>query len=124
MKWLKDPSISIGFSKGKVSYTVGSRYNGLFIPRKIIEVEELLVDAGYIEPETLSYQITLFGPIGADVRQMRRADYVEHDTIALRQKPAGSHVQALPSALLVCGGRQKRLASVRLQSGPLFTHGY
>ena len=49
VKWLKDPSISIGFSKGKVSYTVGSRYNGLFIPRKIIEVEELLVDAGYLE---------------------------------------------------------------------------
>ena len=49
VKWLKDPSISIGFSKGKVSYTVGSRYNGLFIPRKIIEVEELLVDAGYVE---------------------------------------------------------------------------
>ena len=49
VKWLKDPSISIGFSKGKESYTVGSRYNGLFIPRKIIEVEELLVDAGYVE---------------------------------------------------------------------------
>ena len=49
VKWLKDPSISIGFSKGRESYTVGSRYNGLFIPRKIIEVEELLVDAGYVE---------------------------------------------------------------------------
>lgn len=49
VKWLKDPSISIGFSKGKDAYTVGSRYNGLFIPRKIIEVEELLAQAGYIE---------------------------------------------------------------------------
>ena len=49
VKWLKDPSISIGFSKGKESFTVGSRYNGLYIPRKIIEVEELLVDAGYVE---------------------------------------------------------------------------
>ena len=49
VKWLKDPSISIGFSKGRESYTVGSRYNGLFIPRKIIEVEKLLVDAGYVE---------------------------------------------------------------------------
>lgn len=49
VKWLKDPSISIGFSKGKDAYTVGSRYNGLYIPRKIIEVEELLVQAGYIE---------------------------------------------------------------------------
>ncbi|MFT5626603.1 MAG: hypothetical protein ACI8Z0_003113 [Lentimonas sp.] len=25
--------------------------------------------SGYDEPRTLSYQITLFGPIGADVRQ-------------------------------------------------------
>ena len=49
VKWLKDPSISIGFSKSMKDYKVGSRYNGLFIPRKIIEVEELLVDAGCIE---------------------------------------------------------------------------
>ena len=49
VKWLKDPSLSIGFSKTKSSYKVGSRYNGLYIPEKIIEVEALLVDAGYIE---------------------------------------------------------------------------
>jgi hypothetical protein len=49
VKWLKDPSISIGFSKSMKDYKVGSRYNGLFIPRKIIEVEELLVNAGYVE---------------------------------------------------------------------------
>ena len=49
VKWLKDPSISIGFSKSMKDYKVGSRYNGLFIPRKIIEVEELLVDACYVE---------------------------------------------------------------------------
>ena len=49
VKWLKDPSISIGFSKSMKDYKVGSRYNGLFIPRKIIEVEGLLVDAGYVE---------------------------------------------------------------------------
>ena len=49
VKWLKDPSVSIGFSKSKSSYKVGSRYNGLYIPEKIIEVEALLVDAGYIE---------------------------------------------------------------------------
>ncbi len=49
VKWLKDPSISIGFSKTKRGYKVGSRYNGLYIPEKIIEVEELLVDAGYVE---------------------------------------------------------------------------
>jgi hypothetical protein len=49
VKWLKDPSLSIGFSKDKSSYKVGSRYNGLFIPEKIIQVEALLVDAGYIE---------------------------------------------------------------------------
>ena len=33
-------------------YIVGSRYNGLFIPRKIIEVEALLVDACYVEELT------------------------------------------------------------------------
>ena len=46
VKWLKDPSLSIGFSKTKSSYKVGSRYNGLYIPEKVIEVEVLLVDAG------------------------------------------------------------------------------
>ncbi|MDA9047629.1 hypothetical protein N9H68_07440, partial [Planktomarina temperata] len=30
----------------------GSRYNGLYIPEKIIEVEALLVDAGYVEELT------------------------------------------------------------------------
>jgi hypothetical protein len=49
VKWLKDPAISIGFSKTNRSYKVGSRYNGLFIPEKVIEVEEFLVRAGYIE---------------------------------------------------------------------------
>ena len=49
VKWLRDPSISIGFSKSNKDYMVGSRYNALFIPRKIIDVEELLVVAGFIE---------------------------------------------------------------------------
>ena len=49
VKWLKDPSLSIGFSKTKSSYKVGSRYNGLYIPEKIIEVEALLVEAEYVE---------------------------------------------------------------------------
>ena len=49
VKWLKDPSISIGFNKSKSSYKVGSRYNGLHIPEKVIEVEALLVGAGYVE---------------------------------------------------------------------------
>ena len=48
VKWLKDPSVSIGFNKSKSSYKVGSRYNGLHIPEKVIEVEALLVDAGYV----------------------------------------------------------------------------
>ena len=38
VKWLKDPSLSIGFNKTKSSYKVGSRYNGLHIPEKVIEV--------------------------------------------------------------------------------------
>ena len=49
MKWLKDPSLSIGFSKTKSSYKVGSRYNGMHISDKIIEVECMLVADGYLE---------------------------------------------------------------------------
>ena len=49
VKWLKDPAISIGYSKTKNSYKVESRYNGLYIPEKIFLVEELLVSSGYIE---------------------------------------------------------------------------
>ncbi len=49
VKWLKDPSISIGFSKGRKAYTVGSRYNGLHIPRKVVDVEAMLLEASYIE---------------------------------------------------------------------------
>ena len=49
VKWLKDPALSIGFCKGNKDYKVGSRYNGLFTPRKIVEVEALLLEAGYVE---------------------------------------------------------------------------
>ena len=49
VKWLKDPSLSIGFSKRAKSYKPGSRYNGLFIPRKIIDVEKCLYETGYID---------------------------------------------------------------------------
>ena len=55
VRWLKDSTLSTGFSKSYKDYKVGSRYNGLFIPRKIVEVEALLVDAGYIE-ELKHYQ--------------------------------------------------------------------
>jgi hypothetical protein len=58
VKWLKDPSVSIGFSKTKSSYKVGSRYNGLFIPDKIIEVEGLLVADGYLEELPAFYDKT------------------------------------------------------------------
>ena len=34
--------------------------------------------SGYDEPRTLSYQITLFGPISADVRQELQQFYVLH----------------------------------------------
>ena len=55
VRWLKDSTLSTGFSKSYKDYKVGSRYNGLFISRKIVEVEALLVDAGYIE-ELKHYQ--------------------------------------------------------------------
>ena len=49
VKWLKEPSISIGFSKASKDYKIGSRYNGLYIPRRIIQVVALLVETGYVE---------------------------------------------------------------------------
>jgi len=58
VKWLKDPSVSIGFSKTKSSYKVGSRYNGLFIPDKIIEVEGLFVADEYLEELPAFYDKT------------------------------------------------------------------
>ena len=49
VKWLNNPSLSIGFSKNKNSYLVNSRYNRVHISEKIIKVEELLESSGYIE---------------------------------------------------------------------------
>jgi len=49
VKWLKDSALSIGFGKGNEDHRAGNRYNGLFIPRKIVEVEALLLEAGYVE---------------------------------------------------------------------------
>ena len=40
--------------------------------------------SGYDEPETLSYQITLFGSIGADVRQFRCAIIANANTLEMR----------------------------------------
>ena len=42
VKWLKDPSLSIGFSKSKKEYKVGSRYNGLFIPERLSKLKHFL----------------------------------------------------------------------------------
>ena len=49
VKWLKDPNVSIGFSKAERDYIVGSRYNGLFISPNIIKIEAMLHHAGYTE---------------------------------------------------------------------------
>ena len=50
VNWLLDPSLSIGFPKGKMVFKVkGNRYNQLFISEKIIEIEQKLFKAGYLE---------------------------------------------------------------------------
>jgi hypothetical protein len=49
VNWLNDPDLSIGFSKNKNSFKVGGRYNQVHISPKIIDVERLLLEAGYIE---------------------------------------------------------------------------
>lgn len=50
VNWLLDPSLSIGFPKGKMAFKVkGNRYNQVFISEKIIEIEAKLFEAGYLE---------------------------------------------------------------------------
>ena len=50
VKWLHDPSLSIGFPKDKMTYRVkDNRYNKVFISEKIIAVEAKLVNAGFRE---------------------------------------------------------------------------
>ena len=39
VKWLKEPSISIGFNKTKSSYKVGSRYNGCTSLRRSLRLK-------------------------------------------------------------------------------------
>jgi len=41
----------------------------LFGMSRVERLSHLPLLSGYDEPKTLSYQINLFGPIGADVRQ-------------------------------------------------------
>ena len=49
VNWLNDPELSIGFSKNKNGYKVGGRYNQVHISPKIIDVERLLQEAGYVD---------------------------------------------------------------------------
>lgn len=50
VNWLLDPSLSIGFPKGKMAFKVkGNRYNQVYISEKIIEIEVKLLEAGYLE---------------------------------------------------------------------------
>lgn len=50
VNWLLNPSLSIAFPKGKMTYKVkGNRYNQVFISDKIIEIEAKLFEAGYLE---------------------------------------------------------------------------
>ena len=50
VKWLHDPSLSIGFPKDKMIYKVkDNRYNKVFISEKIIAVEAKLVNAGFLD---------------------------------------------------------------------------
>jgi hypothetical protein len=49
VRWLKDPNLATGFNKATRHYKPNSRYNGLYINRKIIAVEKALGDQGYLE---------------------------------------------------------------------------
>ena len=49
VRWLKDPELSTGFQKTVNYYKSKSRYNKLFIGRKVINVEQTLEHAGYLD---------------------------------------------------------------------------
>ena len=51
VKWLLDPAMATGFSKNKNSYKVKSRYNQVHVSEKIIQVEQRLFKAGYLDEE-------------------------------------------------------------------------
>jgi len=49
VRWLKDPSLGIGFSKNKSSYKIGSLYNGFYIHENFIKVKTRIFNARHIE---------------------------------------------------------------------------
>jgi len=48
VRWLTDPNLATGFHKHPRNYKPNSRYNALYINRKIIAVESLLEEHGYL----------------------------------------------------------------------------
>ena len=48
VRWLTDPNLATGFHKHPRNYKPNSRYNALYINRKIIAVERLLEEYGYL----------------------------------------------------------------------------
>ena len=48
VRWLTDPNLATGFHKHPRNYKPNSRYNALYINRKIIGVERLLEEYGYL----------------------------------------------------------------------------
>ena len=49
VRWLTDPNLATGFHKHPRNYKPNSRYNALYINRKIIAVEGLLEEHGYVD---------------------------------------------------------------------------
>ena len=48
VRWLTDPNLATGSDKHPRNYKPNSRYNALYINRKIIAVERLLEEHGYL----------------------------------------------------------------------------
>ena len=47
--WLDDPTLCIGVNRNNNAYQVNSRYNALYISRKIVDVVDALADTGYLD---------------------------------------------------------------------------
>ena len=49
VRWIKDPNLATGVQKSTHQFKPNSRYNGLFIGRKMIDVERVLEEQGYLD---------------------------------------------------------------------------
>ena len=58
VSWKMDPKLCTALSRGRNQWIVGSRYNGLHLPHRTLEVIDMLVGQGYLDKANHSYSGT------------------------------------------------------------------